>query len=188
MVRHRFADSPKPAAAGVGAKALGGGNSEPLVVGHLASTAATGAVALFCCLAIALVLGAPLSAASGGIAAPLLYELFAPVCHQMAERSFHLAGHPLAVCHRCFGYYVGFTLGLVVLPLLPPARDWLLDEPKRILLFLAPTVIDWLLPMNTPASRFLTGVLGAAPVAVLAWAAVGQVVQKMPRNLTSENP
>ena len=120
--------------------------------------------------------------------APLVYEIFASVCHQIAERSFHLAGHPLAVCHRCFGFYVGFTLGLIVLPWLRPARDWLLEKPRRILLFLAPTAIDWLLPINTPASRFLTGVLAAAAIAVLVWAAVGQIVQRMPRNLPSGNP
>jgi uncharacterized membrane protein len=150
--------------------------------------AATAFVALACCFAVAMVVVAPMSAARGGLLAPLMYEIFAPVCHQIAERSFHLAGHPLAVCHRCFGFYVGFTLGLIVLPLLRPARDWLLEKPRRVLLFLAPTVIDWLLPMNTPASRFLTGVLAAAPIAVLVWAAVGQLAQRVPRNLPAGNP
>ena len=135
-----------------------------------------------------MVVSAPLLAASGGLSASLLYESFARVCHQIAERSFHVAGHPLAVCHRCFGFYVGFTLGLIVLPLLRPARDWLLGKPRRVLLFLAPAAIDWLLPINTPASRFLTGVLAAAAIAVLVWAAVGQIVQQTPRNLPRENP
>ena len=76
----------------------------------------------------------------------------------------------------------------MVLPLLRPARDWLLEKPRRILLFLAPTAIDWLLPVNVPASRFVTAVLAAAPIAVLVWAAVGQIVQQMPRNLPRENP
>ena len=52
----------------------------------------------------------------------------------------------------------------------------------------APTAIDWLLPMNTPASRFVTAVLAAAPIAVLVWAAVGQIVQQMPRTLPPDNP
>jgi uncharacterized membrane protein len=125
-----------------------------------------------------LVVGAPLSAASGGAAAPLLYAVFASVCHQIAERSFHLAGEPLAVCHRCFGFYVGFTLGLAFLPLLRRIRDWLLDRPRRILLFLAPTTVDWLLPFNTSASRFTTAVVAAAPIAVLVWAAMRQIVER----------
>ncbi len=150
--------------------------------------AVTAVVALGCCFAVAMVVVAPMSAARGGFLAPLVYEIFAPVCHQIAERSFHVAGHPLAVCHRCFGFYVGFTLGLMVLPLFRPARDWLLKKPRRVLLFLAPAGIDWLLPMNTPVSRFSTGVLAAAAIAVLVWAAVGQIVQQMPRNLPSGNP
>lgn len=141
-----------------------------------------------CCLAIGLVVAAPLFAVSGGFAALLLYELFAPVCHQIAERSFHLAGQPLAVCHRCFGFYVGFTLGLVVLPLVRPLRDWLLEKPRRILFFLAPTAIDWLLPMNTPMSRFFTALLAAAPIAVLVWAAIGQIVQPTSQEPPEETP
>ena len=140
------------------------------------AAAATAVVALGCCFALAMVVVAPLSAGREGLLAPFLYELFARVCHQIAERSFHLADHPLAVCHRCFGFYVGFTLGLAVLPWIRPARDWLLEKPRRMLLFLAPAAIDWLLPIDTPASRFLTGVLAAAPIAVLAWAALDQIV------------
>ena len=149
---------------------------------------ATAVIAEACWLAIGLVVAAPLAAAAGGWAAPLLYEIFAPVCHQIAERSFHLAGHPLAVCHRCFGFYAGFTLGLVVLALLRPAHDWLLDRPRRILFFLAPTAIDWLLPLNTPASRFITAVLAAAPIAVLVWAAAGQIVNQPPQTTSEETP
>ncbi len=32
-------------------------------------------------------------------------------CHQIPERSFHLRGHPLGVCHRCSGIYTGMWLG-----------------------------------------------------------------------------
>lgn len=133
-----------------------------------------------------MVVGAPLSAASNGRAAPLLYEFFAPVCHQIAERSFHLAGHPLAVCHRCFGFYVGFTLGLAVLPFVRRFRDWLLDRPRRILFFLAPTAIDWLLPVNTPASRFGTALLASAAIALLIWAAIGQITERNAPKLLEE--
>lgn len=149
---------------------------------------ATAAVTAACCLTIAMVVAAPLSAASNGRAASLLHEFFAPVCHQIAERSFHLAGHPLAVCHRCFGFYVGFTLGLAVLPQVRPFRDWLLDRPRRILFFLAPTAIDWLLPMNTAASRFGTALLAAAPIALLVWAAIDQITEEHAPKLLEETP
>lgn len=149
---------------------------------------ATATVTTACCLAIGMVVAAPLSAASNGRVAALLYEFFAPVCHQIAERSFHLDGHPLAVCHRCFGFYVGFTLGLAVLPFVHRFRDWLLDRPRRILFFLAPTAIDWLLPVNTPASRFGTALLAAAPIALLVWAAIDQITARHAPKLLEETP
>ena len=41
---------------------------------------------------------------------------YSPVCHQAASRSFHLMGHPLAVCIRCTSIYGGFLLGLIIYP------------------------------------------------------------------------
>lgn len=44
----------------------------------------------------------------------VLYACFAPVCHQVPERSFALLGRPLAVCARCFGIYAGFLGGMIL--------------------------------------------------------------------------
>lgn len=149
----------------------------------------TAAVASACILAVGLVVAAPLAVAAGSWLGPLLYALFAPVCHQIAERSFHLAEHPLAVCHRCFGFYAGFTLGLVALPVVRRFRDWLLDRPRRILFFLAPAAIDWLLPWNTAASRFATALVAAAPIALLVWAAIRELTERQsPHELSEETP
>lgn len=52
-------------------------------------------------------LPAPVSAA--------IYLLGARICHQIGERSFHVAGAQLAVCARCTGLYAGAALGLVAL-------------------------------------------------------------------------
>ena len=41
-----------------------------------------------------------------------LYALFSELCHQNPERSWVLAGRPLAVCIRCFSIYSGFLLAL----------------------------------------------------------------------------
>ena len=38
----------------------------------------------------------------------------AEVCHQRADRSFHLRGRPLAVCGRCTGLYLSAALGLLL--------------------------------------------------------------------------
>jgi uncharacterized membrane protein len=45
------------------------------------------------------------------LAAALVYELGALICHQRPERSFHLAGVQLPVCARCFGLYLSGAAG-----------------------------------------------------------------------------
>jgi len=39
--------------------------------------------------------------------ATVVYALGAVICHQIPERSFHLAGSQLPVCARCLGIYAG---------------------------------------------------------------------------------
>src|SRR5205823_10771490 len=78
--------------------------------------------------AIALV---PLALAALAIAAPLLptspllslaiRKFFSIVCHQDPDRSFWIAGAPVAVCVRCLGIYLGAALGSAGVP---PARAW----------------------------------------------------------------
>ena len=181
MLRWPFGSSTRNS--GAGSPEEGVGRSSLVTTGRV-----TAAVAAACFLVIGMVVAAPLSAASNGWGAPLLYEIFARVCHQIADRSFHLHGHPLAVCHRCFGFYVGFTLGLALLPFVRRFRDWLLDRPRRILFFLAPAAIDWLAPMNTSASRFGTALLAAAPIALLVWAAIAQITTRNAPQLLEETP
>ena len=94
--------------------------------------------------------------------AEVLYRGFQPVCHQIAERSFHLHGWPFAVCARCTGLYWGLAAGFLAYPLLRPLSR--LDTPARgwLLIGLLPVTIDFLLGYmniwaNTHASRFITG-------------------------------
>jgi uncharacterized membrane protein len=47
------------------------------------------------------------------------------VCHQIAERSFHIDGVQLPVCARCTGLYLGAAVGLIA---------WL-AQPRRQLSF-----------------------------------------------------
>jgi uncharacterized membrane protein len=117
---------------------------------------------------LGLIVGAPV-AASGGheTTAFVIYQGLKTVCHQMPERAFWVAGHPLAVCARCFGIYVGFAVAVLLYPLSrrlqqtgTPRREWLI-------LALLPTAVDFTLGItglwaNTHTSRFLTGAwLGA---------------------------
>ena len=132
------------------------------------------------------VVAAPLAAQRQSVLAPLLYEFFDPICHQIAARSFHLGGEPLAACHRCLGLYLGFALGLLLLPHCRRVRQWLLEHPRHILLFSIPMLVDWTILTNTPGSRFTTGLIAAAPVAVLLWAATRQIFDTSTSNLLGE--
>ncbi|HZG53789.1 MAG TPA: DUF2085 domain-containing protein [Pyrinomonadaceae bacterium] len=136
---------------------------------------ARGAWAAWVCVAgvallwLGLIVGAPLLAWGGREAtAFVIYQGLKTACHQLPERSYWVAGHPLAVCARCFGIYAGFAAAVLLYPLSrrlrrtqqTPRREWLI-------LALLPTAFDFTLGVtglwaNTHSSRFLTGAwLGA---------------------------
>ena len=120
---------------------------------------------------VGLIASAPVAAGGGHDAlAFVLYHGFGAVCHQIPERAFWLAGHPLAVCARCFGIYAGFALSVLCYPLVRSLRRT--DAPARAWLFAAalPAAIDFSLTFfglweNTHTSRLLTGaILGVGAV------------------------
>ena len=145
---------------------------------HLAKGSArvslgTAALLLTCLSGLALVVAPPFLAAAGWPYADALRWLLHPICHQIPERSFHLFGEPLAVCHRCTGLYLGFTLGVAAWPLLPGLSARLAAHPRRIAFFALPLAIDWLAD-NSAASRFATGMIAAFPVGLLPWLALDE--------------
>lgn len=93
----------------------------------------------------------------------LFMRLFSGLCHQIPERSPHLDGIALAVCHRCYGIYWG--LPLAALAFLGLRRwDGRISRAGRFLIpaSLVPPGADWLgdvlgLWVNTPLSRVVTG-------------------------------
>jgi uncharacterized membrane protein len=96
--------------------------------------------------------------------ASVIYRTFSLVCHQIPDRSFHLAGFKFAVCSRCTGIYSGLAAAALVFPLTRSLRDT--KTPARLWLVLAaaPLAIDFGLGyfsiwQNTHWSRFLTGAL-----------------------------
>ena len=62
------------------------------------------ALALTALAWLALLIFTPLAPPS---IATLMYAAGAVICHQLPERSFHLAGFQLPVCARCLGIYAG---------------------------------------------------------------------------------
>ena len=125
---------------------------------------------------LGLVVLAPFGAERGWLASPFIYMFFDLVCHQQAERSFHLGEHAFAVCHRCFGLYLGFFLGLLAMPSLPRVRRLLWQHPRAIVVFFVPMLIDVFFITNTMTTRLTTGMLASAPVALFGIVAVQQLL------------
>jgi len=128
-------------------------------------------VAVTTCLLVALIVTAPIAQAAGHTALALsVYKTFSYLCHQIPERSFHLAGHKFAVCSRCTGMYSGFALATLIYPLTRSLKRT--DTPRLMWLIVAaiPIAVDFLLGYfniwhNTHLTRFLTGaLLGSAAV------------------------
>lgn len=102
------------------------------------------------------------------LAAPersFLYLVFSGACHQIAERSPHLFGVSLAVCHRCYGAYLALPLAALVFRY---AGRWdaLLNRHAAVLLTISIAVpgVDWLAGLldvwtNTPFTRVVTGAI-----------------------------
>lgn len=129
------------------------------------------AVTIIALAVVVLIIAAPIAQSTGHPAfAASIYKTFSYLCHQIPERSFHLAGNKFAVCSRCTGLYCGFSVAALVYPL---ARSLKRTETPRIvwlILAAAPLAIDFSLTYfgiwsNTHFSRFSTGaVLGATAV------------------------
>jgi uncharacterized membrane protein len=129
------------------------------------------AAVCFALLLVAMILGAPLALANGqAMAGLIIYQAFSYVCHQIPERSLFIAGHPLAVCSRCAGIYIGFAVALPFYPLLRSLRDVETPQRKWLVMGALPLALDFSLGFlgvwqNTHLSRFATGaLLGAVAV------------------------
>ena len=117
---------------------------------------------------LAAIVGAPLIQSFGHPAfAFKIYRAFSFVCHQIPDRSFHLAGYKFAVCARCTGIYSGLALATLSYPLVRTLRQPV--TPNLIWLFVAvaPLAIDWSLGyfsvwQNNHVSRFSSGALFGA--------------------------
>ena len=71
-----------------------------------------------------------------GWAGAVVYGLGSFVCHQLPDRSFHVAGFQLPVCARCLGIYVGASVGV--------AYVWLRSDRGRTVLAIPARELRWL--------------------------------------------
>ncbi len=115
----------------------------------------------------------------------MLRLLYAPACHQIAERSLVVVqGHTQAVCARCSGLYLGGVAGLV-------AGAWLWlgagrrPRPIWLVLALAPTVADalagWIcLPSLSNVPRLLLAAPAGAVAGMFLASALADLVSYEP--------
>lgn len=110
------------------------------------------------------ILVAPLLSADGSPFGSLLYSFYAPVCHQLDHRSFHLDGEKLAVCVRCSAIYFSFFVSTLAFVMLRRTLTHAVPTKPWILLAIAPIAVDAILSLltgyeSTTASRVATGAL-----------------------------
>ncbi len=139
-------------------------------------------VSLWCSLIVA----APLlrsATASHSTTSGFLYKVFGTVCHQIDERSFHVAGEKLGVCARCASLYFGFWLSLLLIPFAPRNRDQAVPPIAVLavpLLFMGADVFLTIVGIHesTILTRTLTG--GALGI-VLPWFIVPPLIDAIDR-------
>lgn len=119
----------------------------------------------------------------------MIMTAFSSVCHQIPERSFHIAETSLAVCHRCTGIYAGIPMAMMGIMI---TKGWRITKNTWASLLFGSLFLlglDWGLTVlgfweNTMLSRLTTGLLfGLAAGAFLA-----VVVHKQGRNPGVESP
>ena len=136
------------------------------------------------------VIVAPIVQAQGhSVFAGAIYQSFSYLCHQIPERSFHLAGHQFAVCSRCTGLYAGFAFATLALPLLRSLKRT--DTPHVIWLLLSavPLTIDFGLTYfeiweNNHFTRVTTGALFGAVAALYVVPGLIELSAKVQRRLS----
>ena len=133
----------------------------------------------------AFIVVAPFAKANGipSFSAPV-YNFFSFICHQLGDRSFHIAGEQFAVCSRCFGVYFGLLMGFAMYPIWRNITD--IEPLPRFWLFLSliPITVDWALTMfgiweNTHVSRFITGLILGFACAVYIIPALVEVARRL---------
>lgn len=143
---------------------------------------------------VLLIVAAPVAKANGftSFSSPL-YHFFSFICHQLPQRSFHVAGEQFGVCSRCFGVYFGLVAGFVIYPLWRNIAD--IEPLSRFWLFasMIPIGIDWSLTVfgiweNNHFSRFVTGLILGVACATYIVPAIVEITRNMTWRRLSEPP
>ncbi len=108
----------------------------------------------------------------GESASNIFYTLYGGVCHQFDSHSFHVHGHPFAVCIRCTAIYFGFLIALVGIRF----SDKLHDKKYNPILVLIYSSVPMLMDVassltpfyeTSTLSRLITGAIFGIGLALL---------------------
>ncbi|MFT4604767.1 MAG: putative membrane protein [Rhodothermales bacterium] len=120
----------------------------------------------------------------GETAQGYLMQAFEMVCHQLPGRSPHVDGVQLAVCHRCYGIYLGLPLASLIYLGVKGRRLDRRVAPLVLGLSVVPMALDWGgdaigLFTNTAGSRIVTGLLfGVVAGLFFVWSMVDSFLKK----------
>ena len=84
----------------------------------------------------------------------LLHWLGYGVCHQIPDRTIHLAGQALPLCARCSGIYLGVVLGFSAIAILGRARSSILPPVRVLAVLLVFAVLMGIDGLNSYVSFF----------------------------------
>lgn len=126
----------------------------------------------------------------GETARGVIVDAFAPLCHQLPARSFHVAGEPWAVCHRCTGIYAGLWLSALAWAGLSEGTDSLpLEAPLLLGVALVPAAVDWAAGWagwwtSTAALRVVTGLWFGGIAGLFATGGITELIGSLLRRTT----
>jgi uncharacterized membrane protein len=110
---------------------------------------------------------APVLSGAGSVWGGALHLAYAPLCHQLPERSLVVGAGTQAVCARCSGLYLGGVAGLGVGALLMLRRR-LRPRPRWLAVALAPSMVDFVLPwLGLPSLSNVPRLVLAIPAGVV---------------------
>jgi uncharacterized membrane protein len=107
------------------------------------------------------------------------------VCHQIPERSFHIAGRQFAVCGRCTGLYVSALTGGVLALVL--RRRFPVDDRIALAVAAIPTGLSWGLEhVGLVAQSNAIRAAAALPLGfAAAWVVIALLLDSQPRVATT---
>jgi uncharacterized membrane protein len=119
----------------------------------------------------------------------VLMDVLAPLCHQLPERSFALAGTQLGLCHRC----TALLLAMGVALMLPLALRASFHPGFVLVVALLPLIFDWGLNVaalweNTMVSRVTTGAWAGTLLGLMIGGAAGGTTRVARRSSSRAAP